>query len=168
MGHTMSFQNGKARDLMEFQQQQLEELRQSLQRSEVASQRLKRGKQRLQQSMEGLTSRETYLTQKKERLLQELRKSSLSKDKNGAASSSDFSGISGVDPMEPRAGKFKTLGPWKTDRRNHSNPTKGTGRNETNSVMRDLEELSRKPSDFRQDTTTSKFSFSNFFSRKTF
>ena len=106
----MSFQNGKARDLMEFQQQQLEELRQSLQRSEVASQRLKRGKQRLQQSMEELTSRETYLTQKKERLLQELRKSSLSKDKNGAASSSDFSGISGVDPMEPRAGKFKTLG----------------------------------------------------------
>ena len=51
MEHAMSFQNGKARDLMEYQQQQ----------------------QRLQQSMEELTRRETYLAQEKERLLQELR-----------------------------------------------------------------------------------------------
>ena len=60
-------------------------------------------------------------------------------------------------------------GPWKTDRTALSTPNKGIGRNfEPSLAMRDLEDLSRRPSDTTLDTA-SKFSFaSRFFTRKSY
>ena len=59
--------------------------------------------------------------------------------------------------------------PWKTGQTALSTPNKGIGRKyETSSAMRDLEDLSRRPSDM-SDTTASKFSFATrFFTRKSY
>ena len=60
-------------------------------------------------------------------------------------------------------------GLWKDDRTALSTPNKGIGRMaEASSAMRDLEDLSRRPSNM-SDTAASKFSFATrFFTRKSY